>query len=133
MKTLWSALCTTPKRQKVLVFRQTVGYLLMIHHFGGHYPPKEVPCDMSSDWKVIPLTAHHPYFTEPAMTLQKEQLVQEQFVNIFTCAKHSNPKLVLHPLVLRYCCLWLEVFMLPHNNFQSCLRDYSPVLKHTEV
>lgn len=65
--------------------------------------------------------------------LQINQLAQGQFVNIFTTGKHSNLKIVFYALVLRYFCLWLEVFILSYDNFQACLRDFSPDLNHSEV
>lgn len=83
--------------------------------------------------KKIPPIEHCSCFTESAMMLQKDQLVQEQLGNIFTSAEHSNPKLVWYPLVLRSFCLWLEAFVLPDDNFQACFRDSSPVPEHTVV
>lgn len=131
VKIPWSALCTKSKTGKLSVFRQMpmcswftilggVTHLKMYH-------------GLSPDWKIMPLLVHHSYFTKPATMLQKTQLAQGQFVNIFPSGKHSNLKMVLYALFLRYCWLWLEVFMLPYDNFQACLRDFSPDPHHTEV
>lgn len=129
VKILWSAFCTKSKREKLSVFRPCS----CAHDSGGIIHLKMYH-GMCVTWLKNSASSSTPSILhKPAAMLQINQLAQGQFVNIFTTGKHSNLKIVFYALVLRYFCLWLEVFILSYDNFQACLRDFSPDLNHTEV